>query len=79
MEPKHRHTPSAEAIAEEEQTSGAGPAARLAGRLFRPLRRLKRLPFWAYLVVLGPGVVSAAAGNDAGGIATYAQTGATYG
>ena len=79
MEPKHRHTPSAEAIAEEEQTSGAGPAARLAGRLFRPLRRLKRLPFWAYLVVLGPGVVSAAAGNDAGGIATYAQSGATYG
>jgi Mn2+/Fe2+ NRAMP family transporter len=37
------------------------------------------LPFWAYLVVLGPGVVSAAAGNDAGGIATYAQSGATYG
>lgn len=79
MEPKHRHTPSAEAIAEEEQASGAGPAARMLGRLFRPLRRLKRLPFWAYLVVLGPGVVSAAAGNDAGGIATYAQSGATYG
>lgn len=79
MEPKHRHTPSPEAIAEEEQASGPGPAARWLGRLFRPLRRLKRLPFWAYLVVLGPGVVSAAAGNDAGGIATYAQSGATYG
>ena len=79
MEPKHRHTPSAEAIAEEEQASAAGPAARVLGRMFRPLRRLKRLPFWAYLVVLGPGVVSAAAGNDAGGIATYAQSGATYG
>ncbi len=79
MEPKHRHSPSAEAIAEEEQASGAGPIARLLGRMFRPLHRLKRLPFWAYLVVLGPGVVSAAAGNDAGGIATYAQSGATYG
>ena len=79
MEPKHRHTPSADAIAEEEQASGAGPAARLLGRVFRPLRRLRRLPFWAYLIVLGPGVVSAAAGNDAGGIATYAQSGATYG
>jgi NRAMP (natural resistance-associated macrophage protein)-like metal ion transporter len=78
MEPKHRHTPSAEAIA-EEQAIGAGLAVRLLGRMFRPLRRLKRLPFWAYLVVLGPGVVSAAAGNDAGGIATYAQSGATYG
>jgi NRAMP (natural resistance-associated macrophage protein)-like metal ion transporter len=46
---------------------------------FSPLRRLRRLPFWAYLAVLGPGVVSAAAGNDAGGIATYASNGAQFG
>jgi NRAMP (natural resistance-associated macrophage protein)-like metal ion transporter len=44
-----------------------------------PIKYLRRLPFFAYLIVLGPGVVSAAAGNDAGGIATYAQAGATYG
>lgn len=47
--------------------------------LFSLFRRLRRLPFWAYLLVLGPGLVSASAGNDAGGIATYATTGAAYG
>ncbi len=31
------------------------------------------------LSVLGPGVVSAAAGNDAGGITTFSQVGANYG
>jgi Mn2+/Fe2+ NRAMP family transporter len=79
METKHRYTPSTEAIAEEEQGNRAGPASRLLARAFAPVRKLRRLPFWAYLVVLGPGVISAAAGNDAGGIATYAQAGATYG
>lgn len=33
----------------------------------------------AYLAIIGPGVIAANAGNDAGGIATYAQTGADYG
>ena len=33
----------------------------------------------AYLAVIGPGVVAANAGNDAGGIATYATAGAVYG
>src|SRR5438045_3510636 len=55
----------------------AKPAVRL--RVPNPFKRLRRLPFWAYLAVLGPGVISAAAGNDAGGIATYAQAGAAYG
>jgi Mn2+/Fe2+ NRAMP family transporter len=41
--------------------------------------RLHRLPIWPYLAILGPGLVAANAGNDAGGIATYAQAGATYG
>ena len=31
------------------------------------------------LGVLGPGLISAAAGNDAGGVATYASDGASYG
>jgi NRAMP (natural resistance-associated macrophage protein)-like metal ion transporter len=33
----------------------------------------------AYLAILGPGIIAANAGNDAGGIATYAHTGAEYG
>jgi NRAMP (natural resistance-associated macrophage protein)-like metal ion transporter len=32
-----------------------------------------------YLAVLGPGIIAANAGNDAGGIATYASVGASYG
>ena len=35
---------------------------------------------WLVLLsVLGPGVISAAAGNDAGGIATFSKVGANYG
>lgn len=37
----------------------------------------KRL--WPYLLALGPGLLAASAGNDAGGIATYASAGASYG
>ena len=33
----------------------------------------------AYLAVLGPGMIAANAGNDAGGIATYATVGAAHG
>jgi NRAMP (natural resistance-associated macrophage protein)-like metal ion transporter len=32
-----------------------------------------------YLAIIGPGVITAAAGNDAGGIATFASVGADYG
>ncbi len=40
----------------------------------------RRRPLWLVLLsVLGPGVIAAAAGNDAGGIATYSQAGAKYG
>src|SRR3954447_5004632 len=35
--------------------------------------------FWAALAVLGPGVITGAAGDDAGGVATYASIGAQYG
>ncbi|HEY8953454.1 MAG TPA: Nramp family divalent metal transporter, partial [Candidatus Dormibacteraeota bacterium] len=40
---------------------------------------LRRLAIFQYLSILGPGLVAANAGNDAGGIATYAQVGASYG
>jgi Mn2+/Fe2+ NRAMP family transporter len=38
-----------------------------------------RKRFWLYLRALGPGLLAASAGNDAGGIATYASAGASYG
>lgn len=41
-----------------------------------PKRRRAR--WLAYISVLGPGLLAASAGNDAGGIATYAQAGAAY-
>jgi len=47
----------------------------------RSVRRtmMRRTGFIAYLAIIGPGMVAANAGNDAGGIATYASAGAEYG
>src|ERR671922_2513243 len=42
-------------------------------------RHVPRRGVLAYLAMMGPGFVTANAGNDAGGIATYAQAGAAYG
>ncbi|HVG38378.1 MAG TPA: Nramp family divalent metal transporter [Pyrinomonadaceae bacterium] len=50
--------------------------ARRVRRTFVGSRRSNLL---TYLAVIGPGMVAANAGNDAGGIATYATTGAAYG
>jgi Mn2+/Fe2+ NRAMP family transporter len=47
---------------------------RLPARLSRRRARL-----FALLALLGPGVIAANAGNDAGGIATYSSVGARYG
>lgn len=46
-----------------------------------PLRRLRRPPSRPvrWLLILGPGLIASAAGNDAGGIATYSAAGAQYG
>jgi len=43
----------------------------------RTVARRSRL--FAYFAIIGPGVITAAAGNDAGGIATFASVGADYG
>ncbi len=52
----------------------------LARRTSAVRRRLARPGGWfTYLAILGPGVIAANAGNDAGGIATYASVGADYG
>jgi Mn2+/Fe2+ NRAMP family transporter len=56
-------------------TRNTPPTGRLAAP--RPRSRLRRL--LPYLAALGPGLLAASAGNDAGGIATYASAGASYG
>ncbi len=45
----------------------------------RLVPRLRRGRLFVVLAVLGPGLVAANAGNDAGGIATYSSVGARYG
>jgi Mn2+/Fe2+ NRAMP family transporter len=40
------------------------------------VRRGRRV--WIYLAVIGPGIVAASAGNDAGGVATYASAGSEF-
>ena len=61
-------------------------AVRAAGR--RLLRRgargvghtvARRSKIFAFLALLGPGMIAASAGNDAGGIATFASVGAEHG
>lgn len=42
-----------------------------------PVRRRPRL--FIYLAAAGPGLIAAAAGNDAGGVATYASAGSQFG
>jgi Mn2+/Fe2+ NRAMP family transporter len=61
-------------------------AVRTAGRRLlrrgaRGVRRTlaERRGLITYLAILGPGMIAANAGNDAGGIATYASVGAAYG
>src|SRR6476469_231120 len=63
-----------------------GAAVRAAGRRLmrrgaqgvrRTVARRKRL--LAYIAILGPGMITANAGNDAGGIATFASVGADHG
>ncbi len=48
-------------------------------RLLPRLPRLPRRGVLVYLAMMGPGFITASAGNDAGGIVTYAQAGAQFG
>lgn len=56
---------AAEVVAQRRDRRRAGPR-RFAG-------------VWRYLAVIGPGIIVANAGNDAGGVFTYSNTGAKYG
>jgi NRAMP (natural resistance-associated macrophage protein)-like metal ion transporter len=50
------------------------------GRPRLPVRlSRRRVRLFAFLGLLGPGLIAANAGNDAGGIATYSSVGAKYG
>lgn len=59
------------------RTAGRRLLRRGARGVRRTFSRRKRLI--TYLAILGPGMVAANAGNDAGGIATFASVGADYG
>src|SRR5437588_8437639 len=63
------------------RTDAQGAGRRLLRRGARGVRRTitRRPRLFAYLAIVGPGVITAAAGNDAGGIATFASVGADYG
>ena len=54
---------------------------RLLSRSAQGVRRTvaRRRRIFIYFAILGPGVITACAGNDAGGIATFASVGADYG
>jgi len=73
VKPKSRYAPGREVA-----PAGTVPSW-LRLPVLSPLRRIRRTKFWPYLALLGPGVVAAVAGDDAGGIATYASAGASYG
>ncbi len=59
--------------------STVAPAVAVASRSLSQKRRGLGRRLWPYLLALGPGIIAANAGNDAGGIATYASAGASYG
>src|SRR5579872_6804361 len=52
-------------------------AARGTGRRLPRIRRSHAIVL--FMASLGPGLITANAGNDAGGITTYSQAGAAYG
>src|SRR5438128_8535913 len=69
MEPPRQKT-------QELQAKGRAERKKRARSRFRLSRSSPLLKLFA---VLGPGLIAANAGNDAGGIATFSQSGASYG
>ncbi len=65
----------------EPRTNVGAAGRRILLRGAQGVRRTvaRRPRIFLYLSILGPGVITANAGNDAGGIATYASAGADYG
>jgi NRAMP (natural resistance-associated macrophage protein)-like metal ion transporter len=65
----------------EGRTNVRGAGRRILRRGAQGVRRTvsRRPRLFTYLAILGPGVITANAGNDAGGIATFASVGADHG
>src|SRR5438094_6522584 len=65
----------------ERPTDVSHPGRRLLRRGAQGVRRTvgRRPRLFIYFAILGPGMITANAGNDAGGIATYATAGADHG
>ncbi|MFN8496910.1 MAG: Nramp family divalent metal transporter [Anaerolineae bacterium] len=80
LEPVATATPTPLAPRQARALQKPGVTVNIWGREVM-LRGLRRAPtgIWRWLLILGPGIIAGAAGNDAGGIATYSQTGAQYG
>ena len=73
--PQNTNTPQDISVA-----SNAGARTSLPSRLSRLRRGFPdRSNLRLYLAVMGPGLIAALAGNDAGGIGTYSFAGARYG
>lgn len=64
-----------------EESSAIVPAVSSPESEIEPGKRIKRkrLGILFYLSILGPGLIAANAGNDAGGIATYSTMGSQFG
>jgi len=63
-------------------TVASGPRRGRVGGTIRTVRRRaipRRAALVAFLAVLGPGVISGFAGNEAGGVTTYTSVGAEFG
>src|SRR6202158_5001525 len=68
----------------EQRTDVRSAGRRLLRRSAQGVSRVRRTVarrprVFVYFAILGPGVITACAGNDAGGIATFASVGADYG
>src|SRR6187551_3740445 len=65
----------------EQRAAVRAAGRRLMRRGAQGVRRTvaRRSRLLAYLAIIGPGVITACAGNDAGGIATFASIGADFG
>ncbi len=64
---------------DSDLVTGDGASASGSGRPGPARRRPLRKRVAVLLAFMGPGIIAANAGNDAGGIATYASAGAQFG
>lgn len=72
--------PSVRQTARLGRQAARAVAIRAVPRRREPLRTSRRFSrLWKYLAILGPGLIVANAGNDAGGVFTYSDIGAKYG